>query len=693
MIVFWALISGIVGVLYAFTATPIYVADALLQVEEQDASLGALELDEIIERNTSVNTEIELLRSRSVLGDVVEKLKLDIDVAPSYFPIFGEPLAKLRRHEEFASIGIERLDLPESLVGRPLQLEVTAGNGFKLTDEDGRLVVTGSSDMLVTTGPPEDPTVAILVRDVHAEVGQVFDIQKQPFLASIEALRRGLSVVEKGSGSGILEVSLEGSDPRRASRDLNEIAETYVRKNVEQKSAEAQQTLLFLEEQLPIVKEKTELAEVALNAYRLAKGSIDLPLETQAILETVLDLEKQYGELIQEREGALQRFTPAHPVVISLDKQIANLAGQLADVDGQVKALPGTQQEVLRLLRDAEVSTQMYTSLLNAIQEMNVVKAGTVGNVRIVDPAVTPYRFSKPRRTMLISLSVILGAFLGVVFALLRNSLHRGVYDPEMVEEEFGLPVLAVIPHSGAEGKRQRRRRSGSKDSSVLAVQQPSDMAIESIRNIRTSLRFGGMDATNNIILITGPAPGVGKSFVSLNFATILAKSGERVLLVDGDLRMGSLHRKLGMNSNASISQLVTGNLDLVDIVQETKIERLDLLANGVSPEYPSELILDEAFGQPLLQLATKYDRVIIDSPPVLAVTDAMILGQLASVALVVLKAGAHPMREIGQCVRRLDRANVNLCGFLLNHVDRSERDYGVGQYDYQYLLHAGKSA
>ncbi|MEM7278564.1 MAG: polysaccharide biosynthesis tyrosine autokinase [Pseudomonadota bacterium] len=693
VIVFWALLSGLAGALYAFTAPPIYIADALLQVEEQDASLGALELDEIIEGKTSVNTEIELLRSRSVLGDVVARLNLDIEIAPSYIPVFGAALARIRGQESVPVVEIDRLDLPQSMIGKHLQLEITAGNGFELLDAAGEQLAAGKVGALVGPSSPDKATVAIRVNAVRAEEGQVFDLQKRPFLASIEALRRGLSVAEKGSGSGILMVSLEGTDPRIASRNLNEIAQTYVRKNVEQKSAEAQQTLQFLEGQLPLVKEDTELAEAALNAYRLEKGSIDLPLETQAILETALDLEKQYGEIVLQREQALQRFTSAHPVIISFDNQIDNLAGQLAGVDGQVKELPGTQQEVLRLFRDVEVNTQMYTSLLNAIQEMNVVKAGTVGNVRIVDPAIEPYESAKPRRVMLVLLSLILGAFLGVAFALLRNALHRGVYDPEVVEEEFGLPVFAVIPHSGTEGKLERKRGPGTTMSSLLAVEQPSDMALESIRNIRTSLRFGGMNPTNNVILISGPGPGVGKSFVSANFAVVLANAGEKVLLVDGDLRKGSLHRQLGMQRKVGISQLASGDLALADAIQQTSIERLDFLANGVWPDTPLERVLGSDFRQSLLRLAAKYDRVIIDSPPALAVSDAMILGQLAGIAFVVLKAGAHPIREIAQCVRRLSRAKVNLCGFLFNHVDRSERNYGVGQYDYGYLPDTGSSA
>ncbi len=428
-----------------------------------------------------------------------------------------------------------------------------------------------------------------------------------------------------------------------------------------------------------------ETAEVALNTYRLEKGSIDLPLETQAILETIVSTEGHLNKLRQERDKVTQGFTPAHPMVIALDKQIERLNGELSQLNDQVRELPNTQQEVLRLVRDTEVNTVLYTSLLNTAQELRVVKAGTVGNVRIIDYAVTPDKPVKPKKSRILMLSLLFGAFAGVAMAFVKRALSGGVVDPELIEKHVNLPVYATIAHSKRQDRIYKKLKSKEAKSSILATDSPDDIAIECLRNLRTALHFGMLDAKNNCIMIAGPSPHVGKSFVSVNLAAVLADSDKKVLLIDGDIRRGHLHEYLGLKREDGLSDFISGDIPIGDVLHQTTIPGLLFIPTGKLPPNPSELLLHQRFANCLSVLTPRFDHIIIDSAPILAVTDAMIIGQMAGATLMVLKAGQHPMREIEQSAKRLQQAGVNLRGLLINDISAQSQRYGARKYSYQY--------
>jgi tyrosine-protein kinase Etk/Wzc len=494
-----------------------------------------------------------------------------------------------------------------------------------------------------------------------------------------------LTVEERGDWSGVLAIAVEGTDPDSVRQQVDGIANAYVRQNVERKSAEAENTLAFLDEQLPVVRQEMEVAEVALNAYRLEKGSVDLPLETQSILQTIVGVEGQLNEFQRERDKMIQAFTEVHPTVIVLDRQIGSLNRQLDDLNRQVRELPSTQQEVLRLVRDVEVNTALYTSLLNTAQELRVMKAGTVGNVRVIDYAFQPTSPFKPSRSRIVLLSLLLGMFAGVAIAFAKKALKAGVDDPNLIEKHVNIPVYASISHSDRQDRLYKDMRSKKLKRAILAVDAPNDPAIESLRNLRTALHFGMMNVNNNCIMIAGPGPQVGKSFVSVNLAAVLTSNDKKVLLIDGDLRRGHLHEYLGLERQNGLSDFISGEIPIGEAIHETTVPGLTLIPTGTIPPNPAELLLHERFGNCLSVLTPRYDHVIIDSPPILAVTDAAIIGQMVGGTLMVLRAGQHPMREIEQAVKSLKQSQVNLRGMLFNDVNVQSQRYGAGKYSYQY--------
>ncbi|MGI9219793.1 MAG: polysaccharide biosynthesis tyrosine autokinase, partial [Woeseiaceae bacterium] len=377
-------------------------------------------------------------------------------------------------------------------------------------------------------------------------------------------------------------------------------------------------------------------------------------------------------------------FTPEHPRVIALDRQIENLNEDLEEISGQVRDLPTTQQELLRLIRDVEANTTLYTSLLSTAQELRVVKAGTVGNVRIIDYAELPTWPISPNRKRMLMLSLLIGGFLGAAAAFARHALKSGVEDPDLIEKKVDIPVYATIAHSKRQDQIYSDHLSNGHVQELLATDSPDDLAIESLRNLQTALHFGTMDAKNNCIMIAGPSPAVGKSFVSANLAAVLTNNGKQVLLIDGDMRQGHLHKFLGLEKENGLSDLIGRKLPLDQVLHDTPIPGLTLMPTGNLPPNPAELLFHKRFSDSMLELIPKYDHIIIDSPPILAATDASIIGQVAGATMMVIKSGVHPMREIEQSVTRLQRAGVNLRGLVINDV-KFNRRYGAAKYAYQY--------
>ena len=698
------------GIAYALIAQPIYKADAMLQIEDDTPSLGALEaVSSLMETKTPALAEIELIKSRMVLATAAKNLNLEIIAKPKRFPIIGTAIARrFEQHNQDNEVSsplfglsqyawggelirVETLTVPSDLLGKKLILIAGKQGHFRLMYED-ELVLEGEVGK-----PASNPqqSVTLFVSLLKSRPDTQFVVTRLSMGKTLDQFTDTLTVVEKGKESGILALTLEANSPDSAMQTLNEIANIYIRQNVEQKSAEAQKTLEFLDKQLPQLKEQLEAATTALNDYRTRHGSIDLDIETQGVLAGVVELQTQITLLQQKRDELRQRFTESHPSVVAIDKQIARLQGQMNANDKKIELLPETQQVILRLARDVQVNTELYTALLNNTQTLRVSKAGTVGNVRIIDYAVLPDEPIKPKKALIVAVSFILGLILGIAWVFIRKSMQHGVQDPDLIEKQLNIPIYALIPHSLSQEKINIRLKKNQQKTvnelSILAVDHDDDLAIESLRSLRTTLHFAFLEARNNIIMITGPSPHVGKSFVSINLAAVLAHAGKKVLLIDGDLRKGFINKSLGVNREQGLSEFISNTITLDAALHKIPIANFDFIATGAIPPNPSELLLHERFSIFLDNISKHYDHVIIDSPPILAVTDAAIIGRMASATLMVVKAGQHPMRELEQCSKRLLQAGVDIKGIVFNDVPESTSSYGYGKYVYQYSYQKSK--
>ena len=571
------LIAGVTGVFmaagvaYALLATPVYQANALIQVEaKKNDMLGFSDIGSMLGKESPSATEIELIKSRKNIGAAVDNLKLDIEIEPNYFPLIGEFIARrfkpdtentvaspLLGMNSFAwggeELELSELELPQELLDTDLTLISGEGGNFTLLDEDNNLLVSGQ------VGQTYDQNrVKVQVKNLRANPGTTFNIVRYPRLTTILTYQKALDVSEKGKESGMVSLALENTEPNIAIQTLNEIARLYVQQNIERTSAEAAQSLGFLKDQLPQVRKDLEKAEDALNKFQIRSKSIDISLEAKAILDQIVALDTSISTLKLQQAEMDRKFTPQHPAYRALMGQLAELTSKQQRLAKQVENLPTTQQELLSLTRDLKVSTEIYTQLLNKSQELDVMRAGAVGNVRLIDTADVDLRYPvKPKKAMIIIIATLLGALLSIGYVLFRKALNRGIENPDDIEK-LGLPVYASIPFSSLQKiEDEKTPQRGTRASPLLTSSHPTDLAIEGLRSLRTSLHFAMLEAENNRLMISGPSPKVGKSFVSANLAAVIAQSGQRVLLVDVDMRKGYIHKMFGITTENGLSDLL----------------------------------------------------------------------------------------------------------------------------------------
>ena len=701
------LIFAIAGTAYALFATPVYQAQAMVQVESKMPTIpGLADLTSLAGGgSTAATTEVALLTSRSVVGTAVDELQLDIVAKPKRFPVLGGFFARrseARAPEELAepllglsgygwggeSLKIHRFEVPRAYVDEPLTLVATTADGaFDLIDDDGELVVKGRSGVAA-----EGKGFRIDVESLRAHSGMRFTVTKLRRLDVVSGLQEEIKAGEQGKESGILRVAYENADPVLAQMVVQKVAEAYARQNVDRSSAEAASQLEFVKDQLPTVRKQVEDAQAAMAKYQSRANSVDITMQTKGLLEQEVAVETGIQELRMKQAEMDRSFTREHPAYRALLKQLSDLQGRKDGFRREVNALPDTQQELLRLTRDLQVSNELYTALLNQAQQLDVARAGTVGNVRIVDDAVVDVsKPVKPQKGLIVLVSTLLGLFLSAGAAFLARMLNPGVEDPAQIEE-LGLPVYAAIPLSVSSNLLKIQKGRGGKSrvvadgrSHLLAAAEPADLAVEALRSLRTSLHFAMMEAKNNVIAISGPRPGVGKTFISANLGAVVAQAGQKVLVIDVDMRKGTLHKVLGVSHASGLSDVLSGKLAVGDAIHAVPgLEQMHYMTRGDIPPNPSELLMHPRFASLLEGLSSEYDLVIVDTPPILAVTDAAIVSHHAGSTLMVTRFGVNQPKEILLSMKRFEQNGVQVKGAIFNAVERRATGYySYGYYEY----------
>ncbi|EOG8849968.1 polysaccharide biosynthesis tyrosine autokinase [Acinetobacter baumannii] len=699
LIALCVILSVVCALLYLRVTPDTYSVDALVQVEDSKGASAALlgDLSQMIEQKSPAQAEIEILKSRLVLGSVIKDLHLNIQVSSTENTLTHRLLSDADYKTEYTtksvifkdglkSFDIRQFEIPAYYLDKNLLLDFDK-QSLRLTDPvtEEVILTVPLNQVNHVAGPHGLWKVAIFTKD---QFDATYNIKSLSLPIAVNAISANYAVAERGKLTGVLGLNYQGQDKEHITKVLNAILATYSAQNIERRSAESAQTLKFLDEQLPDLKKQLDDAERQFNKFRQQYNTVDVTKESELYLTQSITLETKKAELEQKQAEMAAKYTAEHPAMREINGQLAAINKQIGELNSTLKQLPDVQRQYLQLYREVEVKTQLYTALLNSYQQLRIAKAGEIGNVRIVDTAVEPVEPIKPKKLLVLILSVFVGGFIGALIALLRNMLRTGIKDSGQIENEMDLPVYATVPRSPIQESRIKILKK--KSIPILAVKNSDDIAIESLRSIRTAIHFALANVKNNIIMIAGPSPEVGKSFISTNLATIFAQGNKRVLLIDADMRRGYMHKYFDVDVKPGLSELLSGQADLQKVLHKTQVANLDVITRGKSPTNPSEILSSNQFKELLEQLQSQYDHIIIDTPPVLAVTDGIIISQYTGVNLIVARYAKSQMKELELTVNRFEQAGVKVNGFILNDIQRASAGYGYG-YNYAYAYKAQK--
>ncbi|NIE65514.1 GNVR domain-containing protein [Burkholderia sp. Ax-1719] len=688
-------VCTLIGLTYALLAPSVYESDMLIQVEEsQNAAKSALaDLSAQFAVKTAASAEIEVLRSRLVVSSAVQATKLYIHAAPHYFPVVGRWAAHhlgLGAWSGFGgyawsdeAIDVAQFNVPERLHGRPFVLTYEGDEAYKL--QYGSVTLEGRVGE-VLHAPAVGGAIDLLVNRIEAKPGVRFELSRDSELNAIEYLQSALMISEKGKESDVIGVALDGADPVLTSVILNAIGNEYVRQNAQRTQEEAEKQIAFLDQQLPMLKNQLEKAETEYNKFRSEHGAVNLGAEAAALLQSSSLAQQRIADLRQQRAQLMARFTEDNPALVAVNGQLGEAEKSLGDLAGQTRALPPVEQGLVRLEREVTVDTNIYTNLLNNREQLRLLRAGRVSNVRMIDAAVPSESPVRPKRAVLIIAAVFTGLFAGAALVLLRHRLNRGVSLVDEIEGGTGLAVFAAVPRSRIQHTLTRRLpRNALGANTVLAHTAVFDAAVESLRSFRSALEYSLQNAANHVVLLAGPTPMVGKSFVSVNLAAVFGASGKRVLLIDADLRRGSLNRHVGVPSAPGVTNIVGCDYDYDEVVHREVMPGVDFVATGGYVTNASELLREEGFKDFVDWADSEYDLVLIDAPPILPVADAGIVGKLAGTVFVVARQGATSVAELRESVRRFEQVGVPIRGVIFNDMTSRPGRYGNEYAAYGY--------
>ncbi|HFG2692148.1 TPA: polysaccharide biosynthesis tyrosine autokinase, partial [Escherichia coli] len=668
----------LIALIYAIFATPIYQADALIQVEQKQANAILSNLTQMLPDSQPKSApEIALIQSRMILGKTVDDLNLQARVKEKYFPLLGRGFARLMGNKE-GNISISRLYINGDDTEEPkVILTVKDKNNYSI--QMGDTVFSGKVGELL-----EENGISLKVDSIDAAPGNEFVVAYVSRLKAITDLQDSLIVADQGKDTGMLTLSLTGDNPLLIERILNSVSENYLAQNIARQATQDAKSLEFLSKQLPQVRGDLDLSEDKLNQYRRLNDSVDLSLEAKAVLDQIVNVDNQLNELTFRESEISQLYTKEHPTYKALMEKRKTLQDEKIKLNKRVSAMPETQQEILRLSRDVESGRAVYMQLLNRQQELNIAKSSAIGNVRIIDDAVTQTKPVKPKKILILLAGIVFGGMVSVGLVLLRVLLRRGIETPEQLEE-VGINVYASIPLAETFTKNNLQGKGSTKKvfnkiPSFLAVDNPADLAIEAIRGLRTSLHFAMMEARNNILMISGASPNAGKTFVSSNLAAVIAQTGKKVLFIDTDMRKGYTHKLFNENNSNGLSDILSGKTEISLAIKTIKSAGFDYISRGMVPPNPAELLMNKRFGDLLEWANNNYDIVVLDTPPILAVTDAAVIGHYVGTTLLVARFELNTAKEIEVSIKRFEQTGIIVKGCILNGVvKKASSYYGYG--------------
>ncbi len=694
-----------------------------------------------------MDTEIEILKSRTNAEEVVRRLHLD-------WGISEKSKGLSFKIAEFTSTS-KTPDYKVVLTG-PEKSNVANADGsvtvgmptFVVKNADGSVAAQGKTGQRVQT-----QGLTLLLNEIQGKRGDFFRLQQLPFNGTVQGVMGSTKASQVGKFTNIIKVTCSDTDPVMASAMVNTLVQAYLEQTLSFRTEEAGNTVKFVEDQLKGTREELDRSEQNLQTYKSTSGMVKLDAEAEELVRKLSEIEKDRAavamqrnqvefalealkkarrrggvyspaafkddpligtmaskltELEMQRRALVAENTERHPQVkavqgqidqlqgkiqstfetarLNLTKQEASIKEQIAEYEARLGKLPEAERTQARLMRHSKVNADIYTFLLQKHEEARIAKASTISNINIVDPAIVPEYPVKPQKSRNLLLGLLVGLMVGAGAAFFTDYLDDTIKDEEEAKRALGWPLLAMIPTIEGAAK-----ESGPAD---LVVQtNPKSSSAEAFRGLRTAVHFSSLKPDCKVVMITSSFPGEGKTTIAANLALTFAQSGNRVLLVDCDLRRPALHKIFGHSRNPGVTEVLAGDVPLGKALHATGIENIALLTAGTIPPNPAELLSSGSMRDLLARFRGSYDMVILDAPPVIPVTDAPLLTALTDLVVVVVEAGRIPANAAKRMKELLQSVQAPVAGFVLNDRTALFSDtygyYGKGYYGRRYYGYA----
>ena len=706
LILFSILICAVIAWLYGISRPPVYKSSVLINITgsagpSTDLSSVINSIPSLSSSNSTIDKQTEIIKSKRVLRPVVENLHLDVIKVPKSLPIIGRIIANHYNTDnglgmpnkpwfgmnEYdwggASVSLSKFEVSPGFINTPFTLIKTGANQYNLL-ADGTIVLENAELGKQYYYQSEADFLEINVKRIYGNKGQIFTLTKISDDIAIKQLSAGLKISEVTKGSGILSITYQGSTPKQVANILNSVAERAIAADIQLKSKNAETLLSFLKSQLPKVEQELDQAQENLNAYRSRIGSISIQDEARLVLNSIANYDKRISELEFNKSQIAQKLTPNNPELKQVDAAIEKIKSQRSIIENKIKAMPQSDQIFVNLSRQATVQSELYQNLLQKIRQYSILEAGTVSSLQVLDPAEVPYHNINQPLYLIVFIGALLGAFLSILWIFLQTYLFKGIQNPEEIEALLNAPSLGTLfknRHQAIQAKKMKKQEISHLR--VLAEIDLYDATLESLRSLKTALALKIMEAQKNIICITGPTQGIGKSFVSANLANVLAND-KKILLIDADLRRGHLDHYFQVKPSLGLTEYLNEEVTLEEIISKTRFENLDFIQRGAFQAKSSELLTKTTYNALLSNVSKKYDYVIVDAPPILPVADTLLIIQNNTINLLIVSCSSHDKKEIMLTKRKLDQNKINIDGFVLNNVSDTSHYY-LKKYHYRY--------
>ncbi len=685
--VFATVLAVIIG---SHIITPVYEASSTLHVKEPMPSvLGGDFVSSgfsAISTKEEINTQMEILKSRSLLEGVIARLGL-----VERYTIGGEfgaerrlqaALQKLRRDLSVVNIANTRLIRIAVRSEAPvLAAEITNAIAQAFIERDLQSKSSEANAVLSFVSQQVEQ-VSERLRDAEEELLRykeqhgigVLDEEtklKVSLLAQLESSHQQIRVEREVLGTRIAAV-------------LGQIGT----------GTSSRGSLTGASSNPSIVSRQDQLTEAQVELARLGGASAGGQRAAE-IKERISSLERE----IQEEIAANMRSARSTPVDSTMQIQLAEyeskdvilaaqekaLAKLMAGHEAEINKLPAREINLIRLERARRINDELYAALMKAKNEAQIEAASQIGNIDVVDPAVTPLGPVRPNRRDSLLVGFVVSLILGIGLAFLLESLDHRVKSEEEVKKLLGIPILGLIPRLDANGN-GRRTKGASRDRFMLITRdEPNSPISEAFKLLRANLHFLDVEQHRKTIVVTSPVPGDGKTTVAANLAIAFAAQEEKILIVDADFRVPAIHKIFGLPESPGIIDILLDGSDYHRVIRKIEgVENLDILTTGTTLRNSSELLFSSRMKNLIQELkGGGYSRIIFDVPPLLVATETVDLASSEDGTILVVRIGETDRRILMRTREVFDNAKIELLGSVLNRVDVNDKRYGYGYYYY----------